>query len=607
MEPEDITIGSLFSSRFPICVPKYQRAYSWEKEEIDDFIKDIIKIYEFRKMNPQVVKKHFFGGVVSIQINQPGTGTGRKYELVDGQQRLATFAISLSKIITSIQNVASQAKQIGDTNLSTRAEAYITQMKDQLVKYGEVIDNKLCVLTRLSLSKVDNQYFQQILDNTITRPNRESHRRIYIAFEKIEQQLISPIINSQSMNLNEKLDQILLLKSCLTENCNVIHIWTDDRSEAYKLFTVLNDRGISLSDGDLLRSTSMELLESFPPKQDIVSILWDEILSGKTNEIDKYLRCYFASINGQRAPQRDLFDHFRNTFFNYQGIISDSQSQEIVDRVTVLRDELDFFTSISDGEWPYSSGINPMVTNWDRARLKIVSTVFRHSLCFPLLQSAAIKLDETIFSNIVNLIEKFSFRYIIISGAHPGGIEDIYYRFAREIRNNSQNFNINQLMNELRSFINQHAPDQAFDQQLLIELDNDQSSKKKLIRYFLTTLESYAQWYETRMHTNPEPDKMIAFNFDQTTIEHIYPRNAQAQYIDIDLEPKKNTIGNLSIWPPTENGRVGNNPFTQKIPYYQTSSVRLNRWLTVNAQWTLQEFLNRQQQILNLANRIFSF
>ena len=41
IDPSYTTIGMLFEKNFLFEVPKYQRYYSWEDEQVDDFIKDV--------------------------------------------------------------------------------------------------------------------------------------------------------------------------------------------------------------------------------------------------------------------------------------------------------------------------------------------------------------------------------------------------------------------------------------------------------------------------------------------------------------------------------------------------------------------------------------
>ncbi len=59
---------------------------------------------------------------------------------------------------------------------------------------------------------------------------------------------------------NARLVQILV-EQVLAEDCTVIYMAADTRSEAYQIFQVLNDRGVQLTDGDMLRARTLELLD----------------------------------------------------------------------------------------------------------------------------------------------------------------------------------------------------------------------------------------------------------------------------------------------------------------------------------------------------------
>src|SRR5262249_20837773 len=144
--------------------------------------------------------------------------------------------------------------------------------------------------------------------NTL-QPSRESHKRIIAAHNKLKDALIDPIMKSQGVTLEGKLKQLQVLISCITDSCHVIHIESDDAKEAHRLFAILNDRGRDLSDGDLLRSHTLEILDAHQ-YQDTVELYWNHILGSDKATTDKFLRGYYASCVGGRAPARDLYDKF---------------------------------------------------------------------------------------------------------------------------------------------------------------------------------------------------------------------------------------------------------------------------------------------------------
>jgi uncharacterized protein with ParB-like and HNH nuclease domain len=97
IEPTYTSVGSLFEYRPMFFIPKYQRAYAWSSESVEDFIKDLKNCFDRRKTNSPV--NHFFGGVLCVRYPVAGTVNQHEYEIIDGQQRIATFSILVSCLI----------------------------------------------------------------------------------------------------------------------------------------------------------------------------------------------------------------------------------------------------------------------------------------------------------------------------------------------------------------------------------------------------------------------------------------------------------------------------------------------------------------------------
>ena len=90
---------------------------------------------------------------------------------------------------------------------------------------------------------------------------------------------------------------------------------TKAKEDAFRLFQVINDRGTSLTEGDLLRAKTLEILERFSSEQKRVEELWDKILFDHPNKTANYIHWIYESNNGIRAPKNALFDNFIDAFF----------------------------------------------------------------------------------------------------------------------------------------------------------------------------------------------------------------------------------------------------------------------------------------------------
>lgn len=75
ISPIYITIGRMFEQNFLFEVPKYQRYYAWESEQVSDFIKDLDGILADSE------KDHFFGGIVCVSKKVDGS-TRQQKELI---------------------------------------------------------------------------------------------------------------------------------------------------------------------------------------------------------------------------------------------------------------------------------------------------------------------------------------------------------------------------------------------------------------------------------------------------------------------------------------------------------------------------------------------
>ena len=88
-------LGSFLGNE-KLYIPEYQRGYSWEETQLDDFWIDLKQIYEENTHD-----EHFLGQVV-IHKNKED---GKRY-IIDGQQRISTTIIFLDILRTKFKEIA---------------------------------------------------------------------------------------------------------------------------------------------------------------------------------------------------------------------------------------------------------------------------------------------------------------------------------------------------------------------------------------------------------------------------------------------------------------------------------------------------------------------
>jgi len=87
IESRDQSVGALLNSGYYV-IPRFQRPYSWDDENISEFWADTIV---------NATSEYFIGSMVMYTIGD------RRFGVVDGQQRLTTIVILLSALRNALE------------------------------------------------------------------------------------------------------------------------------------------------------------------------------------------------------------------------------------------------------------------------------------------------------------------------------------------------------------------------------------------------------------------------------------------------------------------------------------------------------------------------
>jgi Protein of unknown function DUF262/Protein of unknown function (DUF1524) len=600
IEPAYTSIGSLFAYKPMFFIPKYQRAYAWDAESVSDFIKDLKKCFEKRKSNLPV--NHFFGGILSVKHSVPGTVNQHRYEIIDGQQRIATFTLLVSCLVKSYKELQTEANTLGDAANEAIIKGRIEKLSERFIEFSQEVQRVVTPVEVLELSRADQSFYKELMRDIDPSALRDSHNKILYAYNSLTA-TIQSIIDYHT-SIEGKIDDLEIVQNILDNDFTILHMVTGSRDDAFRLFQVINDRGTNLTDGDLLRAKTLELLEGFNQQQDAVERMWDEILADPPTDTKNYLNWIYESYQGNRPQQNALFDMFLDKFFpqNQQISLTLHHAQQIHETVKNIHEDILKCRKLLKGQWLYPE--QQPITGWDRTRLNIILVELGHDLSIPLFLAAA-KLDHRLFSDIVQIVERTFFRYKIICNQHATPLKGIYYQESLAIRQNPISYNISSLKTKLQNLISTKAIDSTFTNALNM-LEYKESGGNKPLKYFLMTVEYYYQWYKNGATGTPVCfDKSRVYDFAGTSIEHVYPRNAGGSVLDSNLEPLKNTLGNLTIMDPAQNTLGGNDPFTSKAPLYQKSSVLLTQEIGAKTIWTQIEIDDQKQLLIDAALKIF--
>lgn len=604
------SVKALFEQKQTFVVPKYQRGYAWEDEAVNDFIEDISKCLVARREGRE--RHHFFGGVVTVRQEVHGS-TRDNYEVIDGQQRLASFVLLAGCIIKHIEStIAELENKESSESLNDdekKAKNYLIETVSALKRlYLKFRDNKgieYSDVSKLILSKADKDFFLEVISDQGPEPERESHKRILFAWENISNFVQSELVDA-SLSASDKAKKIQqFLDDVLGKDCTAIFMCSDTKSEAYQIFQVLNDRGAHLGKGDLLRARTLELLDDeHEVTQNRVADNWDDVLAYTPDSIDNYLSWYFSSMEGRRPKPVDLVDEFLEYRFKCEGreSVTTQEADRILTEVEQVNAAFSTLDTVNEGEWPYPD--HRGVASWDRERLRILVKSLKHTNAMPLLLSLT-ELAPKVFAEAVACIERFVFRYKTVVNAHVGPMTKVYLKHAKAIRD-SGTCDIKSLRADLSKLIDRYAPDSIFEPAIREIKFSPKSGKNIDIRYFFITIEDYASWYDSGAQGRPKcKNKTRVFDFGETTIEHVYPQKPAVGDKDCELEIVKHALGNLTILGPEDNNALANRHPDQKLQAFAQSSLKLNRDIAKNDGWTKAKVDERTKDLAAIALKIF--
>jgi len=597
VKPTSLPISELLSSRSPAVVPRYQRAYAWEDDQVTDLIDDVKLLLP----TPTRSRGHFYGGMVAIKTDDATEPSSTIYEIVDGQQRLATFCLLLAQIALRADEFAKSARAKGAGHEGSQMDMLAEQIRETFLYYlrYDVDQGIKTQQERVRLSKADNDVFRELLKGNNVTPTRESHIRLRDAATLLRDELVRP--ETSHSDPGEARKRLIRIRDAVVYDSFVIHIVGDNRSAGYRLFSVLNDRGARLTVADLLRSHTLEILDLNAPLRDQAAVLWDDILTEGGEEVDKFLISYYTSLTGKRAKPDGLFDSFVSLLFS-----ASSQPADILGRLQQMATELIAFIAIRSGTWPYAEKDQlPSVSNWQRARLRNLVRTLRHELSDPLLLAARARCNEVEFAKLVQMLETFVFRYKNVCSAHAGPASAAYYAQCKDLRDLQKSVSFSKFAGSLRNLLTTRANDKIFAATIATQLRYDGgNSARANIRHLLTMIEDHRPWLKQGAQGKPKPSMLSMTDMEQVTIEHIYPQSAKAA--DPQLAPHVNRLGNLSYWGPHDNGAAGNDPFPVKKSAYAASNVTLNQDLAKLPNWDLAALEQREKDLITEACKIWT-
>ena len=277
---KEYPLAKIFSADFEYHIPGYQRPYAWTEVETGVLFDDL---YDFFQTEPN--DNYFLGSIVLIKEDDKPYA-----EVIDGQQRLTTFSILLAAMANTFKGSQYQVlclkylQEPGDEliGISSQPRLFLREREREFFsKY--IQDVKLNELFQLNTAALDSEAKQHIQKNC-----KVLHEKLEDAFS----------------------DDSQLLKFCnfLLTRCFLVAVSTPNQESAFRVFSVMNSRGLDLLPTDIIKSKTIGKLPS--NEQSYYTEKWEKMenLIGRDgfNEVFTHTRTIFV----KEKSKRNLLEEF---------------------------------------------------------------------------------------------------------------------------------------------------------------------------------------------------------------------------------------------------------------------------------------------------------
>ncbi|WQY10306.1 DUF262 domain-containing protein [Helicobacter pylori] len=543
MKATQSTINDFFALTGTVfSIPVYQRNYTWEEENCEKLLQDIVSISQNKKT-------HFMGSITYILHHIDDEKSLRQLQefvIIDGQQRITTLMLLLKAIETKIPNEEVKKEIDGLLNL-TGQRLRLKPIKSDKEAFDLVMQNRSHEIQGVSHIRNNYKFFTKELDNYISKGYRIEE--IYGAFLRLK-------IVAIGLELGEDDPQVV--------------------------FESINATGVQLKGLDLIRNYLM-MGENSDDQNRLYNTYWvpleDWLGERDLNDFIKtYLRIYFEDNfkEGEREVYYALKDHHRDNFSNdIQGLMRDMREYGRIYQIFLDRDH--YFLHRGDPQ---------QLAN---LRLRIKDLVkIKFGVAKPFILRCARdfeegKLDYENFCEILQILISYYVRRSVCGDSTPT-LTRILYSLYRQLENVSAD--------ALKRYLGKSVGQMAFPNDDRIKaafLVRNAYAANQVCKFILLEIEKLS---------NAEPPRE-----ENLEVEHFYPKTPTQEWRDrvgdyfTFEQDYLNNFGNLTL--SGQNQRLGNKSYEAKIALMEEySSLHLNDYFINNTHsWGIEEVKARSEYL----------
>ena len=536
-------------------IPSYQRPYVWGEDNINELLDDILYAFENDSQDT------YFMGALVLQNKE-----NDEYDILDGQQRLTTLALLLATIRDNIK-VEKTKKVLQDHLFQEDDETadipsrnrFTFNIRNEVQRFFEEYIIKENGTFNIEKALEDEQF-----KNNISIKNM-------VAVVQVIRKRLEEIFGEQLSLENISGTSLLEFIKFIRNKLIFAYICSDTREQAFRLFTILNNRGIPLTTADILKSLNLDKVQD-EIKRNEYAKKWEELEEQYGDKFDRFLN-FIRTIKLKEKARKNLLEEFEEKIYgkvmNY--------GKESIDYILKTSENYDKLINLtSDFNNEYKNLIN------------IMKVGFNSEDWIPPLLYYYEKFNTQGLVEFLKLLDN-KFMGDWINKETPTKRLENMNKILKAIEIGE---NYNDILNNKNLF--------SFDINNFKNIINGNIFGERYCKYLLLKIEYLSL------------DSEVAYigNYKNISIEHVLPQNPKedsewrVKFSNEDREEWTNKLGNLILLTKRKNSKLSNLEFKDKKKKYIADKMLLFPSVfevySNGEDWNIDILKTRQNRIVNL-------
>ena len=557
----ELSFHQLTSTSSMLIVPLFQRPYVWTKKQLDRMIREIEAIADGEDIS------RFLGAIIAVtRPTNPSQPT--PHEIVDGQQRLTTMYLFLlaAAQVAARKNKSDYARGLISTNL--------------IVDWAQELSSN----TKLQPSISDRSQFVELFNKVSQTgslsdwlpykaklPNSEGEKTgaLLNQFKRIHSYMHNKVIE-------HGFDELAKIVEAVRNGLTFVFILLKDPGSATTVFEGLNDPGVPISVGDLVKN---EVFARIGYDEENAKVLhkytWLPFRNKFKDKFDGFF-FPFCVIHKSSASRTEMFGELRNL---WEGI----EAKEIITSLDEYSSPYRALMGLIDAKLEYGSDVGTEINNLVELKHPAATYPFLMKLLKEFEENKVAKRDVI---ECIQVVESFLVRRAIC-GIEPTGLLGMFRTMWSLCESHPTAQKVSDIIKK----------------RLTVEWPSDERLEKSILERPLYGA-NIAKYVILEYDRSQSVENL---SLEHLTIEHIMPRSYTDSWKDIISRERHSKVkdlwANLIPLSQSMNNLVDQATYNDKRPYFVDESMfaSTRKFGNKYEEWNEDKIKERSEELVNWA------